>query len=265
MELSASPGMLLKAKEWIERKLFQKHYERSHLLYLKDRALGRLWDNIVEGIDVSYDLANIFSNDIPPTSRIAIRNTTGQKIDYIEILVTVDSYKGCQQNIITIKDMKERTYMEPLHNFPVDDVWFDERADGFLSSYDSFTVTLKKLVIDGETIKQNISKSPQHPMHNDILNGQFTKKWGTVYNLNLYKEGKFQLNHHLQKLIFGEYGGAYFARAFNRRNPNLFRTIKLKLFDLFSKDAFFSKVFWLFLLLGTIKVDDNGNILRITE
>lgn len=260
MDVSASPGMLFKFKEWIEKKLFKRHYERSHSLYLEDHSLGNYWEDIAPGVQVSLKTESVYSNLEPPLSTIAIRCKPDTKIDYLKIRVTTRSYCKETHDVIEAWDVGELPQVHKLLNFPVSDVWFDERADGFLTSYSEIQYTIVELVSNGEKVKSNFKLLQSTPTHYEVLNPEFVYKWGNYYSVELYKEAKIQLSYYIQIKMFGSVSNAYFLSLENRRNWNLVRSIRLAILNVILKEKVLNALFWSLYLAKLVRVDDRGRI-----
>jgi len=257
MEPSVSPGLIKSAYNWLNKKIFQRHYNFAHSAFLTRNSIGSHWQTLDGNIEVSLQLATIFSNDPQKNSKIAFRTNDSESIEYLEVLLEASNSVQRYQDVIKVFNINKTPTYFNIQNFPIKRIYVSEEG-GIFSSYDTISPTILK-----KKMKNNIEDKPKtlmpwSLMHNEYFNSDFTLKWGDYYNIDIYTEAKNQLKQHIVFSLCGSWGMLEYSHP--KANISKIKKIKHAIVSVLINDKFIETLFWSTLLLKLISVDKDGHI-----
>lgn len=251
--------------EWAEKKLLLSIYKVAHLAYLDRNKLGSNWTNVNNYFEYSLKIADSFSNDQNPKSSIAIKAANGHHIKSLRFTIEFSSKTIAYQETIQAIHVKDKIILFELTNIPLLDVHLTENY--FYFTFQEFRYEIHELILeDGESVTgiSTFTKCPNYLSHSHFLNSDFHRKWGTVWNLDLYKYkalGSFQ--EKIWNLILGKNAGII------HYSPNGRGTIrnycKIKIHYLITHRILMNRLMWTLLILRIITIDQSGTVRWIFE
>src|SRR5262249_52860047 len=124
-------------------------------------------------------------------------------IDSVTLIVTAhnDRIGFIQPESIIAHDIEEIAQFLPLHNMPIDDIYFLKKGIAF--SYENITIKVKEIISKGKPLPLSSTIIYFNPTHADLLNGTFRNKWGEIWNIDLYVDAKVNLMHTIMDSLCG--------------------------------------------------------------
>ncbi|EDX85201.1 hypothetical protein S7335_2900 [Synechococcus sp. PCC 7335] len=189
--------------KYINKHIDQKHimplYEEAHAEYRRRTSLGSSWMKIHEDLEVSLEIPTRFCESTP---KIAIRTHSEKVFETVELLVDaegvfdgIQKYNTVEERLI-FRDVGFNSRCSPLSVVPPIDCWALENGN-LIFSYQALSITIVSLCRDGNTeaIQQRITPILlcRSNYLDDLLKGNWQKKFGKTYNIGDINEAKEKL------------------------------------------------------------------------
>lgn len=239
---------------WLERVVFYKHYNFSHNNYLREKYKKR-WDDFFGNLVYHLDLEDVYSNQKVVFSKLYLKPVRFNRNEVIEVDFSL--IVRCNKTEY-IHPIKHKFYNDNIAVFTLTSIPLKELIvtnDYIFTSFDTYFFQINQINVNDNIAIKNLKSKEYDLLYFEELNGEFIKKWGSWWNLTLYKRAKNEFKlaiaaSFLEDAIF-LHGGIKMSFSQNVR-------VMVVKFLLISTCQNF--IFWASLVLNLSRVTNDGRL-----
>lgn len=259
MPISVPFGVVWQGCKWLwdqaTKCLFLPTYRHSHGVWRKRHCLGAYWSDCTNYMEYSLYLPHAADPE-PRIPIIALRAKDGV-IHSASFVFQAESDAVCFQEPISVRNLTQKPVLWKLQNIPYQELLHaDDRGIRF--SWDEYRIINLRLSFkDGSAIEQDTSLR-SNLTHTWLLNSEWDKRWGIMWNLDVVKFAKSEL------AIYWRFGfwrsGTYLYATESFVQRTLVSTIRQPIEWLMTRNISLSIQFWLALWSGMWCLDDDWRL-----